>query len=287
MFLTLTKIFSGILIRAILHPAPTDRWKMKILKKRLIICAVLSCILAGCGDVTQEMWLESDGSGQLHLGYDLSPMLPLFDLFSQQPDSTKSDQSGIVDVYLNELGISGSNIDTTLNITEIDFSRISPSEEIDFDLLPDFLKGLSIHIKTGENNESIFTSFILSFQNFSELDSLVNFLNFRIPDQDLIPFQLPIFNEEMKFSKKTFEVRDYEFRPDIADSVRTNLQSLNWGDMLEPGNLISIYHFPYKIKKTTAKNATIDENMLTLIHPLTSIKKGSKFPGFIVKFRRK
>ena len=240
-----------------------------------------------CGDVTQEMWLETDGSGQLHLGYDLSQMLPLLEMLSQQSDSTLEQHQGIVGVYLNELGISGRNIDTIVNITEIDFGRISPTEEINLDILPDFLKALSIHIKTGKNNESLFTSFILPFRDFSELDSLIYFLNFRIPDKDLIPFQLPVFTKNYKFSRKSFEVKDYDFQPDVGDTVRMNLQNSNLSDVFEPGNLISIYHFPYYIKKTTAKNATVDKNVITISFPLTSVQEGNQFPGFTVKFRNK
>lgn len=252
----------------------------------MVIVIIIPMLWISCGDVTQEMWLKKDGSGQLHLGYDLTGILPILNAYLPHSDTAAIKQSTI-DRFLNEFGLSGTNVDTIINAPKLILARFSPSQNIDLGVFPDYLKELGLHIKTDPNNETLFTSIIIPFQNFKQLDALIDTFDFRDNQMDIIPWKLPIFSEQSKFTRKNFEISDYQFLLNITDSIQMNLPNLSYNEVATPSNLIFIYHFPYEIKKTTARNAIVDHKIFTLSYPLTELTKEGRFPGFIIKFKRK
>ena len=57
---------------------------------------IMATVLISCGDITQEMWLKEDGSGELHLAYDVSQMLALYKMMGDMSKDADENEGGQV-----------------------------------------------------------------------------------------------------------------------------------------------------------------------------------------------
>lgn len=249
-----------------------------------------SLIFLSCGDFTQEMWLEKDGSGQLHFSYDMGEIFALIMLMEGSGESADSAVGGMDELMtglLKELTNSSGDVDTTMS-----FYDFMQEKENDDNSIED-LKNVRLNIKSVKKEESIILTLMLDFENFNHLDQMISTLSSQEENVDKTSLgDLPEFGKVFSLSKKSFEIAPYQlnFAEEVTeeniDSSDQSELDFNLEEMIETGDYVTIFHFPYRIKSCSNDQAVIKGKTLTIRQSLSDLEKNRSFPGLSVKFRR-
>jgi hypothetical protein len=247
---------------------------------------ILSLLLTSCGDITQEMWLKEDGSGELHFAYDVSQMLSLYHIMSDMSQNTEENKEDIVSQLMDEIGAHSGSLDSTIS-----FFDLMPEERGKFEN-PGNLKNIRLNVKANRADSSVYLKVMIAFESFDQLDELVNMLgDDGSQDIKLSPTeQLPDFSRYFSLSRKSFKIKTYSLVEIIngepAEEIDSGSMDISPEQLMETGNLINIFHFPYRVKSCSNKNAEVHGNTVSIIRPLSEIAKMKEYTGWIVKFKK-
>lgn len=260
--------------------------------KNILILILLVFSICSCGDLTQEMWLEKDGSGSVHLSYNVGELMGLFLMMDQMSESTDSMKLGTTDVLtsiLSDLQIEGNKADTTISFYDLAL------EEKDQPVNREELKNILLNIKADRDEETLVMKLIVNFDNFKHLEEIVRSIPVDEENLETDPLgELPDLGQILSFDRQNFKIASYT-RPQmnveetvpLTDSLQSDELKFDLTEMMDMGNIISIYHFPYKIKTCTDDNAMIQGKTMTIKRPLSDLQKKKSFPGLTVGFKKK
>ena len=255
--------------------------------KYILTGFIMATVLISCGDITQEMWLKEDGSGELHLAYDVSQMLALYKMMGDMSKDADENQEDFVSELIDAIGANTGSLDSTLT-----FYDLMPEERGNFEN-PEHLKNIRLNVKANGEDSSVLIKVMIEFENFSQLDELVNMLaDDETQDIKLSPTeQLPDFSQHFHFNRKYFEIKTYSLRQIVDDEKVKEIDSdgmdISPDQLMETGHFINIFHFPYRIKSCSNKKAEVNGNTVSIVRPLSEIAKMKEYPGLLVKFKKR
>jgi hypothetical protein len=201
--------------------------------KRILVAFVALLFLGGCINITEEVFLEKDGSGKYVMTLDMEKMMEMMEMAKAFAPDSLQDQSldlNMMDSLENAMG----DLSTVPGITE-------------------FTKG-----KKDKNTYEI--SF--RFKDIRALNEAMRKRNQKATATE----------DAYAFNPGTFEFRDTtsfglnnimkELDQSQTDSVMAAMEMMRtiMGDM----TYNTIYHFPGKVTNFTNKNATLDPDGKTL-----------------------
>ncbi|MCB0688320.1 MAG: hypothetical protein KDC53_17400 [Saprospiraceae bacterium] len=263
------------------------------MKKILVLLLTVTSLLwTSCGDITQEMWLKKDGSGELHMTYDAGALMALFlmvDQFGKDSATTeKNDFEAMFNDLARELYVKGEKADTSISLYDLALleqkSNPPPSEE---------LKHMNLHINADKEEESFVLSLRIDFENFIHLNQILESVPLdadKLSSDAITDF--PDMDTLFVLNRKSFRVgaidepkSSTEDLDMLSDSTSTNADDLGLSEFLDLGDYILIYHLPRKIKSCSNERALIDGKTLTIKRPLKDFKDSKGFPGLTVKLK--
>jgi hypothetical protein len=202
--------------------------KVTFLKTTLLLVLV-SLLATSCFNITEEIYLNEDGSGEYTVTVDMSDIYTLAgDEFLKGFLAGLSD-SGMEDEYQLALGDSSTGeIDTTLY-----YDAVDGSGEGSIHLR--FSKSEGIGIMAGTNR-------------FDDIRQVENFMS----DELLYLFE---------YDGKTLVRKPTKFSYELTEEERENPFLTS---MLSNASYTVIYHFPRKVKKTSIPGAEIDGKRLIM-----------------------
>ena len=140
---------------------------MKYVHNILYLLALV-LIFSSCGDISEEMWINADGSGKLEYSVDLSSALPMLQMMSQGVDSTQAGEGGkeMMDNFFETMG--REDVDSTATFYSMAPDSIKESVEG-----IEKLKKVSLNMKANKDDESAIIKMIIDFKDFNEIDELI------------------------------------------------------------------------------------------------------------------
>ena len=194
----------------------------KMMQNILLLILLLS--VSSCFDVTEEVKMNKDGSGELRLNINMSQ--------------------------------SKSNLANYMNAGEINGVKIPTKDEMKLEMVKlkkklSGMKGIS-----NVNTKSDFTEFVFELTaDFTETKSLNKAINAAVKSFNQTPFPLPKFKhfafEDNKFSR-LFNYTDERFTSEEFESMSSVVRYL-----MESAKVVSIYRFEQPVKKVSNSKANL------------------------------
>jgi hypothetical protein len=213
------------------------------MKKLLYIFSSLAILgIAGCFNVTDEIYLEEKGSGTFQTTIDMSGMKDMITMLkSMMPDSLKDKSEGMKGLgALDSLQTMWKELETTPGITEV--KRVKKDDMI-FTLSFHFadIKALNAAMAARNKKDSTSTAPVSDFFTFQKGRFICN------------DTSMAGMGDAMKGLNSSGSETD-------SSGLNMNMMKSMMGDM----KYTTIYHLPGKIKDYTNKNAKLLEDGKTI-----------------------
>ena len=258
---------------------------MRYLLSTLVVA--LCFALTGCFDVTEEITVKKNGSGEYSVTMDLSDMMSNAFMQEAIAEELKKEGQSIEDMEIDSVA-TFADMDTPDDLTAAER-----------DLLSDVYMRMNVS-KTAEKMIIQIGYPFDSFEQMEQINEVINRLSERSAEAEAAgeesnnPFKmlsgLDDFNSsQSKFvlGKKNLErqtiMLDTEEEDDDEemDEDTKAMMKMMFGD----ADFKTIYHMPGKVKKTTFENAEIDGKTVTVSYDLFSIMEGEADMSGSIKFK--
>ncbi len=251
--------------------------------KRLLVLGLIVCMaigFSGCLNITEEVHLNEDGSGKYQLVFDMGGIYENTTLTALMEEMTR--QEGEIQGF-NPLNA----IDTVINFNdaaELDGSKLKR---------PEFWKKVNLHLKFDEMEETLLATITFDFQDLSDIDYFYQDL-YQVQKVSNLAYERdrPESGNDQTISfenNKLFELdkRSFTRNPIMNENQgQASLQQVQFLKNHIPNGIYkTIYYLPGKIRKSTFKNATIEDNVIMAEYPLIDIYEGETALDGEVKFK--
>jgi len=203
--------------------------------RKFLAALILTLFLSGCLNITEEVFLEKDGSGKYVMTVDMEKMMEMMEMVKAfAPDSLKDKNTNLDESMLDSLQTAMGDLSTVPGISE-------------------FTKGK----KDGKTYEVSFR-----FRDVRALNEAMRKRNEKAASKE----------DMYQFRPGSFEFRDTtgfgitnalnELDASQSDSLQAGMEMIRlmFGDM----TYTTIYHFPGKVRDFTNKDAKLDPDGKTL-----------------------
>lgn len=255
---------------------------------------VASMFLCSCGDMTEELYLEKDGSGKWEYKMDLGSTIEMISMMGgMMGDST---QQVNPDDLWKELG--SEKIDTMINMG----ASMTPEQLAKLEH-PEYLDKIKINLKGDKSEKSLFFNMAFDFDSFEQLDAIfkeMEKMSEESPqDQAAMMGQATNFFtgggvaeiysfDKKKFVKKAVEKADEGLNDLFGEMGAGGDDISGMMEMFMGGNKVTtIYHFPHKVKSVSNEDAKIDGNTVTIKQDFKEYLEKGNSEQLTVKFKKK
>ena len=221
--------------------------------------ALILALLTAC-NFTEEIFLEENGSGKISIHFDGSELM---DMMSSM-DSTKQEQPIDSLLVFKDL----------LEAKKDSISKLSPEEQAKLKKLEPF----SMHMVMNPEENVLKFDLFSDFTNVAEVNDAFNAFQSASAlgptgDQDAAspPIEPQDASTEIEyaFSGNSFSRKAKIIDPEL---FQRGLDSLQGSEMFLSGSTYTLkYHFPKRVKSTTAEEATFSADGKTLIYQVPFI----------------
>jgi len=252
-----------------------------------------SLFLCSCGDMTEELHLEKDGSGKWKYHMDLSNTIQMMGMMGgMMGDSLDVNP----DDLWNELG--ADKIDTIMDLTSgMTAEQLSKLDN------PEYLDNIELRMQGDKKNETLFLNMAFDFDSFEHLDGIFKEMN-KLSDegsQDQTAMLSQMSNmftggnvseiysfDKKKFIKKAVDNSEMDMGNLLGDMGEEGDEMAGMMEMFFAGNKVTtIYHFPFKVTSVSNDEAEIDENTVTIERDFKEYLEKGNNEEVIVKFKKK
>lgn len=266
-----------------------------------IITAMMigSLFLTSCGDMTEEVHLEKDGSGKWEYTMDMSQTLQMMSMFGGMMEGNE-DMGDIPEMNADELwrNLGEGEIDTTFNFREnIDAAQL---EKLDH---PEYLDNIKVNMTGNSDDQSLFLNMAFDFDSFEQLDAMfkeMEKISENAPeDEAAMMSQMPTmfmggniselyFFDKKKFIKKASDAAGLNMDSMLGEMGSEGQEMAGMMDMFFSDNEVTtIYHFPHKITSVSDDNAKVDGNTVTIVRDFKDYLENANKEELTIKFKKK
>jgi len=266
---------------------------MKYVHNILYLLALV-LIFSSCGDISEVMWINADGSGKLEYSVDLSSALPMLQMMSQGVDSTQAGEGGkeMMDNFFETMG--REDVDSTATFYSMAPDSIKESVEG-----IEKLKKVSLNMKANKDDESAIIKMIIDFKDFNEIDELITMVGEMQGDGaggamggmmggmgGLDGFS---YADNQYFTKKFYKRRPMQQDASMADMMGEDEESEGMMQMMfGNSDFIQTYHFPHKVKSVNLEEASIKAgNTVVVRRSLMDVMNAKNGKELEVMFKKK
>lgn len=265
---------------------------MRLIEFKLIrkIFTIGICIISmiSCSDMKEEIWVNTDGSGQYDIVMDMGSMLESMEGLKPSV-SEDSEESIMVDDM--------EKMDTTIN-----FFYDMPDSIRDQMDRPDLLKKATIHMVGDEAEKSMVMTTSFKFDNVSELHEIfskmeeVNRLSGDNMDNDMMSpgvnkksinftFGNGVFKREDTNMEDLDEYKELGLGEEEMTSEQEDQLKVMMDQMLGSTEFKSIIHFPAEIISVSHPDYIVDGHDVIYSKPWKEILKMKIMPGVEIRYK--
>ena len=252
--------------------------------KKIFNILVLSCLVIGGAVLssctfTEKIVIEADGSGTYNMDMDMSKFM---DFASSMKES--SDDSSESEKIFEEVVDSVIYFSEVLEEKKDSIAKLPLAER----LVLESLKDAKMKMYIDEQNSKMLMNFIYDFKSVNDLKEI----------QKQVSKAYSLSNNKENKSSSTpnntsYAYTEKSFKRSVVASGLSKKEKADYDKSMEEmsmffaGSTYNIeYHFPKKVKSTTAKNVTFSEDKKTLFisYPFEELLKDESVLDFEVKF---
>jgi hypothetical protein len=279
----------------------------------LLVCCIGLLFLSSCGDIQQEYYINSDGSGKMEASFDLGEMMSMMKGFDGMgmPDDTLSD---------DDIPEDTSSVDETAppkDPMQIIMERVTdPNYSLEFDTLMqldqimpdsvkatvkrmDLVKKMALHMKSPANSADLTLGIVMNYDNVTQLQDMINHLDSIGGSESILPGGMNSGMGQGTFTRYDANLKDGWIKFDSTDYSSFNQEMGMMGDstagsedmgmmemMFGSSKIRTIVHVPGEVISCTNKDAVITKDERVIIeHDFMDVIKKGKVPGFTIKFK--
>ncbi len=246
------------------------------MKKLLLLSLVL--IFSSC-QLNEEITFNKDGSGEFQLAIDMSGFMSMAKGMGKENDSLKKNKKPLVKDTVYKL----------VDMLEDKKDSIAqlPKEEREW---LEKMKNAVVKLHANEIKGEMTMAYIYPFKKVADLDNILDkFEKIEKNRKDKNSIMTDMTNDMPKTKVKyEFNKRKFRRKVQMVKSKKTNDSINNKTEaMLGMFKYKLIYHFPYKIKSVSNKDALLSADKKTLIIelPANVLFNNPKLLDFEVKFK--
>ncbi len=244
-----------------------------------ILILIASIIISSC-TITEEVWIEKNGSGRYQMQMDLGQMLPMIAMM----DTT----GGLDDVETKD--------------TVIHFSAFSEADSFDLSEVerPELLEKVSVRIKMNMDNSEMIMSLATDFdyleqitEIFQQVSKIKNLKKEKSDNPTSMDNILDLANEDgIGMTWRKGKLSRTEQTMDNDDMKKLGGSEMDEGEMAMMESMFggmeykTIVHLPGKIKKVSDPNAVIEgKKTVIFTYDLAEILKKGKYGAFEISYK--
>lgn len=251
----------------------------------LILSLVLLLLLTSCA-IKESVVFNQDNSGQIKYGIDMSQLMSMGDMFGDKKEKSEIDSEGIAEKTSKKID-SVFSMKEILELKKDSITTLSKEEQEKLKKLERF----TIHFLMDEENNKMEYEMYVDFDNIKEFTNLGSPLNAlselnptgtELPKNDMAKndSETNYYFNGNKFSKKVTKpqsevknVKENKVAKKSKKDEKTEEESLDGlaskmnesiDMMMSQSNYVMTVTFPKKVKKISAKNATLSEDKKTV-----------------------
>lgn len=248
--------------------------------KFLFIC-LAAYLMVSCDNITEEIHLNEDGSGQYAVYSDIIPgMKKSMELFAafDTTSTNKSPEEKLKKIEDELWADFGEEVDTSFSDENAIASITDPKEKAMMEKMKIFMKGKR---KDGFLNSGM----RFDFASLDELNHLVNVLGDSQKEDAELGMDFGESKAEYKVGKKLFSRKTTIFRkPELNAEANAGLAML----MGDGGTYTTIIHLPKNVKSVVGESMIEkDTRKVVFQYDLMDIIKGKTNTDFEIKLKRK
>ncbi len=262
---------------------------------------LIACqFILGCSDITNELWIEKDGSGRMEIFLDVASFLPQ-DLMSAMNSDSLSSASGTdeIDDLFKSMLMDGEvqQVDTSFSLLEV----LNPPDSVQLtDKEKESLESILITFKGDTTTGTAIATLAFEFQNENSFEELMDPIQKQASRSDTLAQQILQFKEDLVIDMERGIIRLPHMKPptnlpeDTPDDLNIGLESLQGEDeesvqmqeMLQTmmGNIVTKVHLPGKVQFTNDPNAEIDGNTVIFKRSIFSFTMEDSITPWLIKF---
>jgi len=245
--------------------------------KKIVVLALSLLLFTSC-QITEEITFQEDGSGTYNLKIDMGQMLAMTKEMNKNKDSLQPEKKPEKkDTIMKFSDIFKKNKDSIKRLTKEERELLAA------------LKDAYIQINMDEAKSQMLMQYVVPFKKTEDLNNIneklqkLNSLN-KKKQKGANDFEKLFNNEKVSyvFNKRTFR----RIVTPETNKKKDSVQDQGFKKMLDAFQFRMVYHFPYKIKSVSYKDALIKADGKTLIIevPMDKLAENPKLLDFEVKF---
>ncbi len=269
---------------------------------RILTLLLVSQLFFGCSDVTNELWIDDDGSGRLEISVDLASFLPqdLQDsvLPSDSSDTGTDEMEALFSLLIKDGVVQ--QIDTVISLRDV----LTPPDSVEVSAKAEKMyESMSLHLSGDSVSGVALASLHLEFENEADFEELMDPLQGSATRSDSLDLEIEKFKEDFSIDIDRGIIRLPFMKPpanlpnDTPDEFSQGLESMQGDDeeskqmraMLEElmGSIVTKVHLPGKVEFSNDPNAIIEGKTIIFNRPILSLMVGSENqPARLIKFQK-
>lgn len=226
-------------------------------------------LISGCFEITEEIFLNRDGSGKYVYTLDMSALMD---------ESVRGMLEGMMDSTQQQTG--PLEVDTAIYFKDYSAEELSAISQ------PEIMKRGYMKVLMSDSQEKMVMEFGLDFTNPSEIDYFIANLDQLTQNGEGMMGNQGFASDMMLSGQSIFSLKGKTFSREIKPADETEPMSQEDLDMaammFESGIYRVIYHMPGKVKKSSIPGAVINGNDVSVeVGLLEIIKKEAQMDGNI------
>ncbi|MDQ3016433.1 MAG: hypothetical protein M3R25_06925 [Bacteroidota bacterium] len=273
-------------------------------------------LLTSCGDLNQNLYLKSDGSGTLETTFDVGELMSMakgFGGMAMDMDSVTDDN--IVDTFQttpaapkDAMTLFMEKITDPAHDQDVDtlisFADIMPDSIRQKDTRPDLTRKMAIRLISPANSGNLTIGMVMNFVNTTELREMVSYMKNIDQQPELMPGSpmgietdnFLVFDADMKagwIRVDTILYTDLAAQMDMGmgmgmsgDSTMSSEDMGMMEMMFGNSKLKTVIHVPGEVMSCTNSMAILTkDNKVIVEQPFMDVIKNGKFNGFTIHFK--
>jgi len=249
--------------------------------KKLLLLFIGLALMTSC-QLTEEVTFDKNGSGTYSLNVDMGQMMSMMKNMGKGKDSLKVNKKPEKkDTVISVADILEKNKDSLKSLSKEEKKALYA------------LKDAKIHIAMDEANDKMLMQYTIPFKNVNELSNInkklkkLNSLNKNKKKNNIDDLE-----KTMPQDKVSYTFNKHKFRRIVTPASKSKEKDSVDEDNAKMQQMLGmfkyklVYHFPYKIKSVSYKDAllTADGKTLIIEMQLGKLVKNPKLLDFEVKF---
>ncbi len=276
----------------------------------LLTISILALFMTSCADITNEVWVNKDGSGKVDISMDMGEMMGMIEMMASMEEGMKDGEESEEDSDTDEgedeedmfsmLGMSGSgkmeNVDTSFNFYDVMPDSIRNKLEN-----PELFRKMSMTTRMNKEESEMFLQMSFEYDSPEERDEIINSIGQLSEKGDENAEKINQFKEMMRqydadLEKGIVTIPEQDFSSEFAEDMGGEEMDMDFDNMSEEdmammqmmmgdAGFITTMHLPDEIISCDDKSAEIDGNTITIKDSYMDLMKNKKFAGRTIKFK--